>query len=125
MTARLLADAVVVLHLLFIGFVGFGGLLGFVWRGAPWLHLPALLWGILIELTGWVCPLTPLENRLRRAGGEAGYPGGFIEHYVLPVIYPADLTRHTQILLAALLVCANVAIYFLLWRRARRRTAAD
>ena len=118
MIAGLAADAVVVLHLLFILFVVLGGLLTWRWARAVWLHLPAAAWGTLIELAGWVCPLTPLENRLREAGGEAGYPGGFVEHHVAAVVYPAGLTRRTQLLLAAAVVAVNVAIYG--WTIARR-----
>jgi hypothetical protein len=89
------------------------------WRWALWLHLPALLWGAWIELSGGICPLTPLENSLRRSAGEAGYAGGFIEHYLLPILYPTALTRELQLVLAALLVSVNVVIYTWVWRRSR------
>lgn len=117
MTYRLLADFVVLLHLGFVLFVTLGGLLGFRWRRAPLVHLPAALWGIWIELSGGICPLTPLENWLRAHGGGAGYSGGFMEHYILPVLYPAGLTRETQYLLAGLVVAVNLVIYVALWRR--------
>ena len=115
----MLAEAVVLLHLGFVLFVIFGGLLAFRWRRAPWFHLPAAVWGALIEFAGWICPLTPLENWLRRLGGQSGYQGGFVEHYVLPVLYPHGLTRNVQVLLGALVVLFNLAIYLMLWRRGR------
>ena len=116
---RILADLVVLVHFGFILFVVLGGFLAFRWRRVPWLHLPAAAWGTAIEVFGWICPLTPLENRLRRASGEAGYAGGFIEHYLIPVIYPAGLTREVQWTLAALVVGVNGAVYWALWRRRR------
>lgn len=116
---RLAADLVLVVHLAFVLFVVFGGLLALRWRWTAWLHLPVALYGFLIEVVGWVCPLTPLENRLRRAAGEAGYEGGFIEHYLLPILYPGGLTREVQLLLALLVVIVNVTIYALVWRRHR------
>ena len=115
----LLADAVLVLHLGFILFVGLGGLLALRWRNVVFLHLPCAVWGLLIELFGWICPLTPLENWLRRMGDEAAYGGGFIEHYVLPVIYPGGLTREIQLALAALVVVVNAGVYFFVWRKWR------
>ena len=122
MTHKLLADLVVVLHFLFIVFAIFGGVLALRWRWIPWLHLPCVAWGAAVELTGRVCPLTPLENSLRAAGGAAGYPGGFIEHYLLAAIYPAGLTRGIQLVLAGILLCLNAAVYFFVWRRALRNT---
>ena len=122
MIHRLAADAVLLLHLGFILFVLLGGLLAVRWRWAPWLHLPAAAWGVYIELSGGLCPLTPLENRLRIAAGEAGYTGGFIEHYLLALIYPAGLTPQTQHMLAAFVVGLNVLAYAWVWRRRRRRT---
>lgn len=118
---RLLADTVVVLHLAFILFAVFGGLFALRWPGVTWVHLPAALWGAAIEFTGWICPLTPLENALRAAGGTAGYSGGFVAHYVLPLIYPAGLTRGVQFVLGALVVGVNAAIYVVVLRRHRRR----
>lgn len=119
---RLAADLVVVVHLAFVAFVVFGGLLALRWRRVPWAHLPVALYGALIELVGWICPLTPLENRLRRAAGEAGYAGGFVEHYLLPVLYPAALTPTAQVVLGLLVVAVNGTVYALVWRRWRRRT---
>lgn len=115
----LLAAVVVVAHLAFLVFVTLGALLALRWKRAPWLHVPALVWGSWIELTGGLCPLTPLENRLRQAAGESGYAGGFIEHYLLPIIYPAGLTHETQIALGVALILGNVAIYVWILRRWR------
>jgi hypothetical protein len=115
-----LAKAVLVLHAAFVVFVLFGGLLTLRWRWLPWLHLPSVLWVILIELNGWICPLTPLENRLREAAGARGYSGGFIEHYLLPLVYPPGLTPALQTLLAAIVTFVNIAVYGLLWRRRDR-----
>jgi hypothetical protein len=117
---RLLADSVLLLHFGFILFALLGGLLALRWRWAPWLHIPAALWGAAVELSGRVCPLTPLENRLRRAAGASGYEEGFIEHYLLPLVYPAELTRDLQLALALILLAVNVAIYAMVWRRRRR-----
>lgn len=119
MPYRLLAEFVVLVHLGFVVFVVLGGLLALRWPRAAWLHIPAAVWGALIELTGWICPLTPLENWLRGRAGGHGYSGGFIENYVLPVLYPRELTRTTQLVLAALVVAVNVAVYALAWRRRR------
>ena len=116
-----LATLVVLGHFAFLLFVMFGGLLALRWPRAPWLQLPCFLWGGYIELSGGVCPLTPLENRLRRAAGESQYAGSFIEHYILPVMYPAGLSRTVQLALAVGLVLLNVAIYA--WVIRRRRAA--
>ncbi|HEU4800383.1 MAG TPA: DUF2784 domain-containing protein [Gemmatimonadales bacterium] len=115
-----LADAVVVLHLGFVLFVVLGGLLVLRWRWVMWLHLPAAVWGALIEFAGWICPLTPLEKWLRRQGGLGGYEGGFIEHYILPVLYPRDLTRTVQLALGTAVIVVNLIIYWRVYRRAQR-----
>jgi hypothetical protein len=115
-----LATLVVLFHFAFILFVMFGGLLALLWRCAPWLHIPCFLWGSWIEVSGGICPLTPLENRLRRAAGESEYVGTFIEHYILPVMYPTGLTRTVQLVLAVGLVLLNVGIYAWVIRRRRR-----
>lgn len=120
MTYRLLADIVVLAHFLFLIFVVGGGLIVARWPRVAWLHLPCVAWGTLVELAGWICPLTPLEVGLRRQAGDAGYSGGFIEHYIIPVLYPAGLTREIQIGLGVGLVLLNVALYAWTWRRARR-----
>lgn len=116
-----LAEAVLVLHLAFILFVLFGGFLVRRFRRLAWWHLPAAAWGALVEFAGWTCPLTPLENYLRRMGGEAGYPEGFVAHYLLPVIYPEALTRGTQILLGLAVIAINIAAYAWSGRKPRRR----
>jgi hypothetical protein len=114
---RILADLVVGLHALFVAFVMVGGLLALRW---PWVvagHLPAAVWGALIEFRGWICPLTPLEKSLRAAAGDAGYQGGFIEHYLLPVLYPQGLTREVQVAMGFAVVAVNLVIYLILLRR--------
>lgn len=116
-----LAVMVVVFHLAFIVFVTFGGLLAVRWRRAPWLHLPAAFWGTMVELTGGVCPLTPLENRLREAAGSGAYPGSFIEHYLLAIVYPSGLTPRIQWGLGIAVALLNVATYAWVWRRRSRR----
>jgi len=110
-TYRILADAVLVLHLAFIAFVMLGGLAVLRWPRLAWLHLPAVLWAVGITFAGGYCPLTPLENRLRVAGGGAGYEGSFIEQYLTALIYPDGLTRGVQIVLGCLVVAVNVAVY--------------
>jgi hypothetical protein len=120
MTYRVLADLVVGVHALFVAFVVVGGLLALRWRWVAALHLPAAVWGALIEFRGWICPLTPLEKSLRAAAGQAGYEGGFIEHYLLPVLYPAGLTRGVQLVLGSFVVVVNLVVYAVLVRRARR-----
>lgn len=115
---RLAADALVLVHLAFILFVMLGGLLVWRWPCLCWLHLPAVAWGIVVEALHLTCPLTPWENQLRRAAGDAGYTGSFVEHYLLPVIYPAGLTPQIQLVLATLVVLVNATVYgVLLWRR--------
>jgi hypothetical protein len=116
----ILADALVLVHFAFTAFVVVGGFLAWRWRWVALLHLPALAWGSWIEVSHAVCPLTPLENHWRELGGEAGYPGGFLAHYLVRVLYPPGLTWHMQWLLAALLVALNLVAYAGLLRRARR-----
>ena len=120
MVYRLLADLVLVLHLGFVLFVVLGGLLVLRWRWALWLHLPAAAWGALISFAGWVCPLTPLENYFRRLGGAAGYTGGFVEHYIVALLYPSGLTRSLQIALGVMVVVLNLAIYTRVFSRLRK-----
>jgi Protein of Unknown function (DUF2784) len=120
MAYRILAELVVGLHVLFVVFVVAGGLLAIRWPWVAVVHLPAAVWGALIEFRGWICPLTPLEKSLRAAAGQAGYEGGFIEHYLLPVLYPAGLTRSVQLVLGSLVIVLNLGIYgVLLWRRSK------
>jgi len=120
---RGLADLILVIHLAFVLFVVLGGLLVVRWPWVAWLHVPAAVWGILIEYTGWICPLTPLENSLRVRGGEAGYVGGFIQHYIQPLLYPAGLTRPMQVGLGSLVLLLNLAAYWMLWSKSRTRRA--
>ena len=110
------ADIVVLLHFAFILFVVLGGFLVLKWRRLAWIHLPSVLWGALSEFTGWICPLTPLESWLREQGGDRGFSGGFINHYLGTLIYPEGLTRELQWLLGALVLAINAAIYFRVWR---------
>ena len=119
MIYRALADLVLVVHLAFVVFVVLGGLLVVRWPWVAFLHIPAAIWGVLIEYSGWICPLTPLENSLRRSGGVAGYSGGFIEHYIQPLLYPAGLTRGTQIVLGSLAVLVNLTAYGVVIARRR------
>ena len=116
---RLSADLVVLLHMAFALFVVLGGLLALRWRWIAWLHVPAVLWGVAIEFGGRICPLTPLENYLRRVSGAAAYEGDFIAHYVLPVLYPAGLTRQWQFTLGALALGINLCVYGFMLRRSR------
>ena len=116
-----LADAVVVLHGAFILFVVLGGGLVFWRRGLAWLHLPCVAWGILGSLYAWICPLTDLENHWRRAAGARGYEGGYIEHYLLPLIYPPGMTRGMQLALGLGLMAFNLVVYALVWRYWRGR----
>jgi hypothetical protein len=116
----LAADLVASLHFAFVVFVVVGGLLVLRWPRWAWLHLPAVFWGAWIELMGWLCPLTPLENRLRHTAGLAGYEGGFVEHYLLPVLYPASLSRSVQIVLGLSVLLINIALYSLIFRRRSR-----
>lgn len=119
MLYRLLADALVLLHLGFVVFVVAGGLLVLRWPRVAWVHVPAAAWGVWIECRAGICPLTPLENRLRAAGGDAGYAGSFVEHYVMPVLYPAGLTPAVQGWLGAVVLALNVAVYGVLLHRMR------
>ena len=120
-----MADLVVVFHFAFVLFVVFGGLLVLRWPRVAYLHIPAAIWGVLIELTGWICPLTPLENALRSRAGAAAYQGGFVEHYILPALYPSVLTRNIQLLLGSIVLLLNLAIYaYVLRRSAGNRTAS-
>jgi Protein of Unknown function (DUF2784) len=124
MPYRLAADAVLVLHAAFVLFVVLGGLFALRRPRFAWVHLPAAAWGAAIEFFGWVCPLTPLEQALRRRGGEAGYSGGFVEHYVVALLYPQGLTRGLQLALGLFVLAVNLAVYAWVWRRARRRRRA-
>lgn len=118
----ILADLAVLIHALFILFVVAGGLLVFRWPRLAWLHVPAALWGGVVELTGGICPLTVLELYWRRLGGDGGYSGSFIEHYLEPLVYPAGLTPQLQILMGLGVLLLNGAIYLYLWRHRSRQS---
>jgi len=115
---NVLADLVLVSHLAFVVFVVVGGTAVLRWPRLAWVHVPAVFWAVLTEYAGWVCPLTPLENALREAGGQATYSGGFIDHYVAAVLYPAGLTRAVQFVLGSIVLLLNALVY---WQVARRR----
>lgn len=125
---RLLADAVLLLHFGFVAFVAGGALLVLRWPRLAWLHLPALAWGAYAVISGAICPLTPLENSLRIAGGGAGYDASFIEHYLLPIVYPGFVQgeggRPRQVLLGIALLVGNLLVYALLVLRRRRQNRA-
>ncbi len=116
-----LADLVVVFHFLFVLFVFFGGFLSLYRQGWAWLHIPAAIWGALVEFTDWICPLTPLENWLRMQGGNAAYTSDFIDRYITSLIYPSGLTRRMQIILGVFVIIINGAIYCrIIWKRNRK-----
>jgi hypothetical protein len=117
---QILADLVVCVHAAFVAFVVFGGILALRWRRLVWLHVPAVIWGALIEFADWVCPLTPLENALRMRAGEGGYAGGFVQHYLLRALYPAGLARGIRLTLGTLVILVNLLVYVALIRRRRR-----
>ncbi len=120
MQYSLLADLTLILHAIFIVFVVLGGLLVLWQRRLAWLHIPCALWGILIEYLGWICPLTYLENNLRSAAGSRGYSGGFIDHYLVPLVFPSGLNPEIQVLLGTAVFTINIIIYIAVWRRWRR-----
>ena len=113
----ILADLVVIFHSLFVLFVVLGGMLALRWPKLAYIHLPVAVYGALIELIGWICPLTPLEKRLRESAGLQGYEGGFVEHYILPVLYPSGLTRGVQLVLGTVVIALNVVIYWVIATR--------
>lgn len=120
MLYKTLADLVLLAHLAFVVFVVIGGAAVLRWPRLAWVHLPAVIWAVLIEYAGWICPLTPLENALRQAGGEAAYAGGFIDYYVVPVLYPAGLSRAVQVVLGSVVLLLNTLAYWQLARQRRR-----
>lgn len=124
MSYQFLADGVVLFHFLFVGFVIFGGILVLRWHKAAFFHLPAAAWGVFIEWSGLLCPLTFLENYLRDKGGIGAYRGGFVDHYIMPVLYPDGLTRDTQFALGAIILLINVTVYAIAFTRRRRRPGA-
>ena len=120
---RLLAVLVVVAHLAFVLFVALGGLLVMKWPRVAWAHAPAAAWGAVVELTGWVCPLTPLEQLLRERAGGSAYQGDFVARYLLPVLYPEGLTRDAQIALGIAVLALNGAVYVAAFRKRSRQSA--
>jgi hypothetical protein len=125
MLYRLAADALLVIHLGFILFVAFGAFLVWRWPWLIWIHLPAAAWGTLIEFVGWTCPLTPLENHWRHLAGQAGYEGGFVAHYVIPIVYPPGLTTAVQAGLGTIVLFVNVFAYTIYFGRRRRASLGD
>jgi hypothetical protein len=123
MPDRIAADAVLIVHFAFIVFVVFGGALLLLWPRIAWLHVPAVFWATVVELTGWICPLTPLENTLQRSSGGPAYAGDFVGHYLVALIYPEGLTRGTQMLLAVAVIVVNALFYGVLLFRMRERAA--
>ena len=120
MSYTIAADLLLVFHLGFVCFVVAGGLLVLKWRWLMVPHLPAVIWGALIEFQGWLCPLTPWEQQLRLAAGQAGYHGSFIEHYLLPVIYPPGLEHNTQLILGSVVIVINAVVYGWIIIRSRK-----
>ena len=117
---KFLADLVVVLHSFFVLFVLLGGFL-VLWKpSVAWYHLPAVFWAAWLEFSGWICPLTPLENLLRQKGGVSGYDAGFVEHYIVPILYPTSLTRQMQFTLGMIVLSLNIGVYFIVWMRMRK-----
>ena len=120
MLYNFLADLIVVLHSLFVLFVMLGGFL-VLWKSSvAWYHIPAVFWAASIEFFGWICPLTPLENMLREKGGAAGYDTGFVEHYIVPILYPASLTRQVQINFGIIVLSINIGLYFFVLHSLRK-----
>ena len=115
----LLADLVVLVHLSFVLFAVFGGFAVYRWRRILILHLAAVVWAVLVEVFGLLCPLTPLENRFRRMAGQEGYETDFIDRYIMQLLYPENLTRETQILLGCAVLAINFLVYAFLWKRVR------
>ncbi len=116
----ILANIILLAHLFFIGFVVFGSLSVFYKRWLLWLHMPTVIYGVLLEFSGWICPLTPLENYLRKLAGQSGYPHSFVQQYLLKMIYPEGLTRQDQIIIGCVILILNLFVYLLIFRRLRK-----
>lgn len=122
MLCRFLADLVVFLHFLFILFVLTGGIGAYWYRPIVWVHIPSVVWGIVVELTGWICPLTPFENFLRIKGGLHEYRSDFIEHYIIPIVYPDFMTRKHQVFMGLGVLILNACVYWKIWKQAPKRS---
>jgi len=125
MIDRVAADLLVTVHFSFIVFVVLGGLLVLKWRWVAILHIPSALWGVLIELKGWICPLTPLERQFRETAEGEGYTGGFIDHYIIPLVYPEGLTQEMQISLGVMVLAVNLFVYGLVLANRMNRKESD
>lgn len=122
MLYRLAADLVLASHFLFVIVAVFGGILVLIWRGWWRIHLPIVIWSSVVNLASWTCPLTPLENRFRLAAGKVGYQGGFIEHYLMPLVYPGGMTRRMELIAGVSVLLWNLVLYLGLIWKLRRRT---
>ena len=120
-----LADFVVLAHVAFILFAVLGGFLVLKWRWVAWLHIPAAVWAVVVQVSNWYCPLTPLEIRLRELGGAMSYHTSFVEHYVLPVLYPAALTKQEEVTLGIVVLAINVGVYVFVVGDIARRPRKD
>ena len=119
MISLLLSELLVLVHFAFVLFVVFGGMFTLKWRWMVWVHLPAVLWGVIVEVTGWVCPLTILENNFRLQAGQQGYGGDFLAHYLMPVLYPPGLDLNLQLLMAGTAILINIVIYSYVFKKTR------
>jgi len=121
MIYRILADIVVIFHLSFVIFSVIGGVLALKWRKIIWIHIPVVIWAVVIEFAGFICPLTPLENNLRFRGGESGYESDFIEHYIFPVLYPEGLTHTMQVIIGIFVLTVNIVVYSIIIHKIRKK----
>jgi len=124
MLSKILADIVLLLHFAFVLFAVLGGISVFYRRSLAWLHLPVVLWSAVINLAGWICPLTPLENYFRAQAGQSGYEGGFIQHYIEPLVYPGGMPRNFELIAGISILVGNGLVYaviLLYWRRRTRK----
>ena len=120
MLFQLAADFIIILHFIFIVFVLVGGILVLKWRWLIWLHIPAVIWGVLISFMGWICPLTPLENMLRQAGGGEVYITGFVEHYIVPLIYPSGFNHEMFGAMGIFVIVVNVIVYTIFFKNGKK-----
>jgi hypothetical protein len=125
MPYRFLADALVIAHFAFVTFVIFGGALVVRWPRMAFAHLPAAAWGVFVEFSGVICPLTYAENHLRQLGGGATYQGDFVDHYIMPILYPSGLTRNIQFVLGGGILLLNLTLYIIVLRGRRSAQVPD